>query len=235
MVIPCYNEARNLPHLLERLKVCVAAADYPIGFILVNNGSSDESKEILDAALRDPALSWLKQVEVKVNQGYGFGIWMGLQSATSDFVGWTHADLQTDPMDAVLGFQKLVESTDPQKTILCGRRINRPLFDVIFTRGMSLVASLALRTRLTDINAQPKIFHRSFLDKMTNPPYDFSLDLYLLWLAKKEKLKIVEQPVNFADRRYGEAKGGGSMRGKVKLTLRTWKYIFKLRRQLASS
>jgi glycosyltransferase involved in cell wall biosynthesis len=233
IVIPCYNEAQNLPELINRLQTSAAQAKFPLQFILVNNGSQDNSQEIMAQALARPENHFIKLVEVKVNQGYGYGILAGLRAASGDFLGWTHADLQTDPLDVILGFEYLLNSPYPQNSLLSGRRMGRPFLDEIFTSGMSFIASIALGTRLADINAQPKIFHRSFLGKMTDPPLDFSLDLYLLWLAKKEKLQIIEHPVFFAKRQFGEAKGGGTFQGKIKLVVRTWKYIFALKRKLA--
>jgi len=234
IVIPCYNEAKNLSTLFDRLHASVARADFPLEFVLVNNGSQDNSQELMINFLADPSRNFIKLVEVKINQGYGNGILAGLRAASGEFVGWTHADLQTDPLDAVLGFEKLRISPDPRHSLLCGRRMGRPLLDEFFTWGMSLIASVVLGARLSDINAQPKIFCRLFLDRMIDPPLDFSLDLYLLWLARKENLQIIEYPVFFAKRQFGEAKGGGTFRGKMKLIIRTWKYIFGLKRKLAS-
>jgi glycosyltransferase involved in cell wall biosynthesis len=232
IVIPCFNEAKNLEKLFSRLQTATTMVDVPIEFVLVNNGSQDNSQEILTKLIETSNNPSIKLVKIKVNQGYGYGIWTGLQSASGDFVGWTHADLQTDILDTVDGFQKLRASPKPEHSILCGRRMLRPLLDRFFTQGMAVISSLVLGVWLTDINAQPKIFHRSFLKKMVDPPMDFSLDLYLLWLARKENLQTIEQPVFFAKREFGEAKGGGTFQGKIRLTIRTWKYIFELRRKL---
>jgi hypothetical protein len=105
----------------------------------------------------------------------------------------------------------------------------------VFTKGMGWVASAALGTSLVDINAQPKIFHHRLLAEMENAPWDFSLDLYLLYLAQSQNCQVIEQPVEFGRRKHGQAKGGGSLRGKVRLTRRTLDYIFRLRRQLRNT
>ena len=99
-----------------------------------------------------------------------------------------------------------------------------------------MIASVALKTYLDDINAQPKIFSKNFYNKFikNRAPYDFSLDLFLLYTAKKNGLKIKEIEVNFAKRIHGEAKGGGSWRTRVKLMKRTLIYIFKLRKIVIS-
>ena len=97
---------------------------------------------------------------------------------------------------------------------------------------MSLLSTLLLRVSLSDVNAQPKMFHRNFLEQLKDAPMDFSLDLYLLYQARTNSHLILEHPVHFGKRLHGEAKGGGSLIGKWKLILRTWKYILRLKREL---
>jgi len=58
------------------------------------------------------------------------------------------------------------------------------------------------------------------------------LDLYLLYQARLHGFPILEHPVYFGKRLYGEAKGGGSLMGKWILISRILKYIIKLKREL---
>jgi hypothetical protein len=97
---------------------------------------------------------------------------------------------------------------------------------------MSVLSSVLLRQRLSDINAQPKVFHRAFFEALIEPPHDFSLDLFALYEARRRGLQVLEQPVRFEARRHGQAKGGGTLRGKWRLTRRTWAYMLELRRRL---
>ncbi|MGD9722740.1 MAG: glycosyltransferase family 2 protein [Pirellulales bacterium] len=234
IVVPCYNEARNLPALLARFRE-VLTDRHDTELVLVNNGSRDHSALVLACELDKPENRFAWVVNVPVNQGYGFGILSGLREAAGEYFAWTHADLQTDPADVLLGFARLLAEPKPATCLVRGRRVGRPLVDRAFTVGMGWVASAALATPLVDINAQPKIFHRGLLEKMGDAPWDFSLDLYLLYLAERQGLKVIEQPVQFGLRKHGEAKGGGSLRGKARLTRRTLQYIFRLRRQLRAA
>ena len=140
--------------------------------------------------------------------------------------------MQTDPMDVLVAYQRFQELNQPQAIILKGRRINRRFGEWAFTLGMSCIASIILLTKLSDINAQPKLFHRSLLKKLTNPPTDFSLDLYLLTMAKKLGYRIETVPVNFGKRLHGESKWAFSFSSRYKTVLRTIKYIFALKRTL---
>ena len=93
---------------------------------------------------------------------------------------------------------------------------------------MSIICSVLLKKKLTDINAQPKIFNKQFYESIQNAPFDFSLDLFLLYTALKSGLKIQSFPVKFIHRETGVAKGGGNFKGKLKLIRRTIKYILAL-------
>ena len=229
--MPCYNEADNLPHVIARLQQALEGVPH-IEVILVNNGSTDNSSDVLRRELEKPENSFGKLVEVPVNKGYGFGIMEGVRESLGEVIAWTHADLQTDPGDVLQAYDKFKAQADQSRTFLKGRRLGRSLFDTFFTFGMSLICSVLLKQWLFDVNAQPKMFHRSFLNFIDQPPDDFSIDLYVFFMARSHNLSVVEHPVRFHDRRYGEAKGGGSSRGKLRLILRSWSYILRLKRRL---
>ena len=94
---------------------------------------------------------------------------------------------------------------------------------------MSIISSLTFRVKLSDVNAQPKMFNKDFIKFLDDAPNDFSLDLFILVTAVKNNYTVLEHPVSFENRNYGVSKGGGTIFGKLKLTIRTLKYINKLR------
>src|SRR5262245_16520949 len=99
LVIPCYNEAKNLDSLLQR---CAALGkEDGVEVILVDNGSTDDTARVLAEAL--PRYPMCRSLRVEKNQGYGYGILAGLRASKGDIIGWTHADMQTDPLDAAHG------------------------------------------------------------------------------------------------------------------------------------
>ena len=221
LVIPCFNEANNLPILMEKCKKVLENKDNEI--VLVDNGSTDNSESIFKAYLN--IYPNLKIVKIENNIGYGNGILKGLKVAKGTFLGWTHADLQTNPEDALKGLEFLKND----HTFVKGRRYGRPLFDRIFTVFMSIFETILLGKRLSDINAQPTIFSRKFFETWENPPNDFSLDLFAYYFAKKNKLSIVRFPVFFGKRLHGISHWNIDFRSKLKFINRTIKYSFKLR------
>ena len=227
VVIPCFNEADNLELLLKSLTQLNIQNNLEI--IIVDNGSTDKSYSLLFELKEKIKIHNLKIVSIKKNIGYGNGIIRGLNETSGDFLGWTHADLQTDVTDVLKGFKLIEQSTG--NSIVKGKRSNRNMFDNIFTIFMSIVCTIILRKSLFDINAQPKIFSKVFYNQIKDrAPDDFSLDLYLLYMAKKMNYSILEFPVFFNKRLYGEAKGGGSIKTKLKLSVRTFSYILDIYR-----
>jgi len=176
IVVPCYNEAKNIPLLFDRFN-CVIKRD-DIEVIFVNNGSTDNSEIIFNELL--PRYKFARVIKVEVNQGYGFGITSGLNEARGEFIGYTHADMQTDPADVLKALDIIEKQENPKNCYVKGDRKGRAIFDQFFTMGMSAFETIYLGKKLWDINAQPNIFHRSFFEKLKNIPKDFSLDLYIV-------------------------------------------------------
>ncbi len=225
LVIPCYNEAANLPLLVDRCAVVLADAP-DLEVVLVDNGSTDASSVLLPELLEPH--DRIRSVRVDDNRGYGHGILAGLAAAEGEFLAWTHADMQTDPADAVRGLALL--GGDPA-CFVKGRRFGRPAADVFFTVGMSLFETALLQTRLWDINAQPTMFHRSFYEGWVDPPTDFSLDLYAYHRAHEQGLTIERMPVYFGPRAHGESRWNIGWTSRLRFIRRTVEFSLQLRRR----
>lgn len=229
LIIPCYNEGQSLPSLVSRChEVFSGRNDCEVVF--VDNGSTDATPEILRDQLA--GRTFARSLRVGINQGYGHGILEGLHSATGDILAWTHADMQTDPGDALRGLQLFESAPDPGILFVKGRRRRRPLGDQVFTYGMSAFESALMRSILVDINAQPTMFPRAFFAKWLNPPNDFSLDLFAYYLAKRSHLRVQRFDVQFGERMHGVSHWNISPASKLKFIKRTVTYSFALARRL---
>ena len=226
IIIPCYNEQSSINKLSDN---CIETINEEVEILLVDNGSSDNTyKTLLNLNLPKNIVTY----RIEKNIGYGNGILFGLKKAKGEILSWTHADLQTDISDVIRGFNFYEKELNKKTCIVKGERKNRNIIVSFFTFSMGVYSSVLLGKWLYDINAQPKIFHKSFLKKFKNPPLDFSLDLYILYFFISKQIEIKTFPVFFKKRLFGKAKGGGTFKGKLRLIKRTLHYIHFLKKTL---
>lgn len=227
LIIPCFNEAESIPKLFERCLKLTQSTNTEV--ILVDNGSSDRTSE----AFKELGLprNGVASVRVPKNLGYGNGIIAGLRHASGELIGWTHADLQTDPMDFARALEAFREENYSETVFVKGTRSGRPISDVVFTFGMSVFESALMGQIMKDINAQPTLFHRKFMESwIDDAPDDFSLDLFVYYMAKRNKLKVKRVSVIFGAREFGQSHWNIDWRSKVKFIQRTVGFSFKLRK-----
>ena len=227
IVVPCYNEEKNIPLILEKFKNIIKKEEIEV--VLVNNGSTDNSKDILEKLVRN--YSFARIVSVPENKGYGYGVVQGLKEANGDFIGWTHADLQTDPFDVIKAYKIFEEKKWDKRIYIKGRRKKRTFIENFFTIGLSIFETFYLKEFLWDINGQPNLFSKNFFETWENPPKDFSLDLYALFMAKKQKLDLVRINVLFPKRINGESSWNKGIMSRWKLSKRTLKFSLDLKKK----
>ena len=226
--IPCFNEEKNIPMLVfSWSKAVESAKGYEVLVTFIDNGSDDLTNTELNRSVDNSKNKGLKIITKEKNDGYGSGIMFGLIKSNSDLVGWAHADLQFNPLKVIENLNELVENLSNQDEILIiGERLNRAWIDATFTKGMSFFVWLFTRIKIQDINSQPKIFSNGLLTKINKTPNDFNLDLHICLKAKKLNYRIVRIKLDYKDRIYESAKGGGTFYGKIKLSFSVLRYLF---------
>ncbi len=226
IIVPCFNEEKNIEQLVKRF--LTIRRKYNIELVLVDNGSNDRTKEEISRfAVR---YHFIKLVSVDINEGYGYGILRGLQEASGDYLGWIHADLQSNPFI----FCKMIDKAILEKVpfLYKGLRKKRPIFDTLFTIGMSLYESIILHNFFWDINAQPTLLSRDFYNSWNNAPYDFSLDLYVYYLAKVSGIKIQRFKSVHYHRLHGTSTWNTGMIARMKLIKRVISYSRNLKKTM---
>ena len=228
IILPCYNEDKNLEKIINSIvSIKEKYSTLNLNFILVENGSTDSSKMTLKYFYQKYQNKF-SIIFLDKNLGYGGGIMSGVLNSKTEIICWTHADLQFDLNDvvnlAINNYNNLINND----VIIKGKRQGRTFIDRFFTNMMSYVTSFFyLKKHVSDINAQPKIFHKRLVHKLTDYPKDFLLDLYLIKKALDNNYQIEENEIMMNKRVYGQAKGGGTIFGKIRLSLHTLKYIVK--------
>ena len=221
--ILCFNEHKNVKILIKQSKKLIKKYKN-LQIIFVDNGSTDNTGKILE---KMSISKNLKKVFIKKNIGYGFGVIKGLSRGNGDVIGWTHGD--------DLNFSKKISAIlnnnfDKKNFFLKGyRQGNRPLMDTIFTYGFNSLSSFFLITKLWEISAYPTLFSKKlFIDYKKYLPYDFSIDLYLFFLAKKNKYKIERLKYKYDKRKHGTSSWNQNIFSKFKLSGVYLLQIFKL-------
>lgn len=162
IVIPVYNEETNLTTLYDRLKPVVNGLGDTYEIILVNDGSSDSSRSILEEmASKDATL-------VIVNFAKNFGqhpaVAAGLLQAKGDVVITLDADLQNPPEE----IPKLVIELDKGYDMVSGRRSNRKdtLFRKIPSYATNLIISTITGVRMKDYGSMLRAFRQDTAKKL---------------------------------------------------------------------
>ena len=198
LVIPCYNEEKNIKELLYQVSKLENKLNLEV--IIVNNGSTDNSASVIDSEKK--IIKNLKIITVKKNIGFGHGVKEGIKNATSNLVSYAHGDLQTDLEDVYKAYKFFISSNLENKYIK-GSRKKRSALDMLFTFFMSLINSILFRKILHDIHGQPNLFEKSLIKNFDFLPDDMSLDLYMMLNAKINNYKIIRFNVNFLKRKFG--------------------------------
>lgn len=228
LVLPCYNEEQNLVALRSEFLPLPELIEGEV--ILVNNGSSDRTGDVIAELHQEN--SNIVSITVKENIGYGFGILSGLRATSGKYVGWTHADGQMNLKDAVSGFSMMWTKDQPENFFVMGRRRGRPGYERLFEFGMSAFESTLFGAFLNDITAQPKIMSRAFFEGWEDPPNDFSLDLYAYLMAKKTDRTVLKFDTEYHRRAHGASSWNTGLASRIKLIRRTIAYSWQLRQKL---
>jgi glycosyltransferase involved in cell wall biosynthesis len=228
LVLPCYNEEKNIAFLCNEF-LTLSFNDIKAELILVNNGSEDNTKSEIDKAINNNINKniSIKLVHLKKNVGYGGGISEGLKHASGEYIGWSHADLQTPLRD----FLKLYNLIKGKKNILGkGFRTNNRGFDGIVSRLHENLASIVLGVKMKEVNAQPKIFNKELMSNFSKMPYKWTtLDTYVMYVCLKNKIEVKTIDVVFNTRKFGQSKWKNNFINFISHIIFNVLYLFKLR------
>ena len=206
LIIPCYNEYKNIEGLIKQIKKLGKSIKFET--IIVENGSSDQTRSELIKIKKKRVISNLKIILINKNKGFGYAIKKAIAKSSTNLICYTHADLQTDIQDVFKAF-KIYKKNNNKDVFIKGYRTKRSYFDVFFTYGMAILSSLIFRTKLIDIHAQPNFFDKKMITNLNYIPNNFGIDTYLLLLSKKRSYKLIRFNVFFSKRKYGIGNNDG--------------------------
>ncbi len=201
LAIPLYDEEEVVRRVAEDLLRAFDGENLEL--LLVDNGSSDRTGEIIAELARSDAR--VRGLRVPVNRGYGLGVRTGLEAATGDWIGWMGGDGQIDPADVRRVWDRARQNDADLVKVLRVQR-NDGLERAVISRGYNLLFELMFEAGSKDINGTPKLFRRELLRDLPLTADDWWLDAEVMIGARRRQAKVVEVPVEFLTRAGGASK-----------------------------
>jgi glycosyltransferase involved in cell wall biosynthesis len=207
IVLPAYNEGARIGATLERILTFAAQCGWNAEVIVVNDGSTDNTAELVrQKALQNPRLRLL---ENPGNRGKGYSVRNGMLQARGEILLFSDADLSSPIEEAPKLFAAIQQGTD----VAIGSRwlrpelqtTRQPLRRQIFGRLFNLALRLILGLNFKDTQCGFKAFSRHAVDVVfpLQKIERWGFDAEILFLAETFALKVKEVPVLWAHRDGG--------------------------------
>lgn len=162
IVIPVFNEEKNLPLLMERLRPVLSALNRPWELILVDDGSRDRSFEILKGFTNHPEV---RVVELTRNYGQHAAIMAGFSLVRGNIVVTLDADLQNPPEE----IPRLIETMEQGGCDVVGtirKRRKDSLFRILPSRIVNMVARKITGVNMSDWGCMLRAYRRPVVERM---------------------------------------------------------------------
>jgi glycosyltransferase involved in cell wall biosynthesis len=223
IVLPIYNEAESLPHLLDELVPALEATGRSFEIICVDDGSRDDSfTELQKLRAQDERV---RVVRFRRNFGQTAAFAAGFDRARGDIVITMDADLQNDPADIPTLLAKIDDGYD----VVSGWRVKRwqEGFSAFLTRKVpsataNWLISKGTGVRLHDYGCALKAYRNDVI-KSINLYGD--LHRFIPAIASYYGVTVAEVPVNYRSRQFGRSKYGIGRITRVILDLLTVRFL----------
>ena len=200
VIIPCYNEAEDLKEKAEIVKAKLASLNIDTELILVNDGSKDNTKEVI------ASINGVVKAGYDINRGKGGAVKEGISIATGDYVLFMDADLSTDlsaidtllPLlgkeQFIIGSRHHKESRIPVKQPAKRRFIGWCCRKLVNSKFGMHYKDTQCGFKCIESKLAKKLIEKQIIN-------DFAFDVEYLYYAKLNNIKAYEIPVIWKDDR----------------------------------
>lgn len=200
IIVPVYNEEKNLNRVENKLKAYMNSSQIPILILFVNDGSTDKSQKLIESICnRNTRFNFLT---LDKNYGLSTAIKVGFDNIKTSLTGYIDSDLQTSPFD----FDLLLDFID-DFDMVTGIRLNRK--DSFVKSASSDIANVIrkifTRDGIKDTGCPLKIIRTEYAQRI---PMFNGLHRFLPAMVLLQKGKVKQVPVRHFPRIAGKANYG---------------------------
>jgi len=204
VVIPVFNEARTCDQVIERVR----KIGLPLEMVLVDDGSSDGSRDLLQTYTDDEDI---RVILHEKNRGKGAAITTGFANVGGNVVVIQDADLEYDPRDFCLLIAPFFadEADVVYGSRFSGSRKASPFWHRSGNRTITRLANVFTGLKFTDVETCYKMFRRDLIDQITPTLKEnrFGIEIEIsAKLAKLPDVRFFERPISYDKRGYDEGK-----------------------------
>jgi glycosyltransferase involved in cell wall biosynthesis len=198
---PAYNDSGTIASLVITALRTASKLTPNYEIIVVNDGSTDATSQILDELAR--VYSHLRVVTHEVNRGYGGALRSGFAAASNDIVFYTDGDAQYDPSEMELLWPKMTANVD----LVNGYKISRsdPWHRIVIGRIYHHTVKTLFGLHVRDVDCDFRMLRRSIFDRVHLEKNSGVICLEMMKKIQDAGFRIVEVPVHHYHRAHGQS------------------------------
>jgi len=203
IVIPAFNESARIPATLEAVVRCIRARGWKAEVIVVNDGSTDATADVVRQFARNAPE--VRLMENPCNRGKGYSVRAGMLEARGEIALFTDSDLSAPIEEAERLFAAIAEGADiaiGSRWLQRERQTQRqPLYRQFFGRCFNAVTRTVMGMRFADTQCGFKAFTRAAAQTVfqLQTIERWGFDPEILFIALKRGYWIIEVPVSWAN------------------------------------